>query len=144
MNLNHPNIVRCYSWWMEEDQDNSRLFHIYIQMEYAGDSDQICHYNLYTWMTQHKKELTRLLNENKLKFRQIVCHLFLGFMKAIDYLHERKIVHRDIKPENIFVYMPEHFFSELNVQNLQIKIGDFGHAKQFDSFNGSESLEIFK
>lgn len=41
---------------------------------------------------------------------------------AISYCHSRNVAHRDIKPENIFLD-----------QYYQIKLGDFGLAKKFDS-----------
>ena len=38
-------------------------------------------------------------------------------------MHEKNIVHRDIKPENILIK---------SVDNLEIKLTDFGFATYFD------------
>ena len=43
---------------------------------------------------------------------------------ALNYMHQKNIVHRDIKPENILIE---------DVDNLEIKVTDFGFATFFDS-----------
>ncbi len=45
--------------------------------------------------------------------------------KGLEYLHDLNILHRDLKIENIFVKIKED-------GKPQLKIGDFGYAKQFD------------
>ena len=50
-------------------------------------------------------------------------HPLLNFLnkKAMDYMHNHlKIIHRDLKAANIFLVQ--------NGSNIEIKIGDFGHA----------------
>ena len=37
MSLTHPNIVRCYNWWLEKNEPNNGRFKAFIQMEYIGD-----------------------------------------------------------------------------------------------------------
>jgi calcium-dependent protein kinase len=44
---------------------------------------------------------------------------------ALNYMHKRNIAHRDIKPENILMESKE-------VDNLNIKLTDFGFARFFD------------
>lgn len=43
---------------------------------------------------------------------------------ALNYMHSKNIVHRDLKPENILLE---------NLENLDIKLTDFGFATYFDS-----------
>ena len=42
-------------------------------------------------------------------------------------MHVNKIVHRDIKPENVLIE---------NIENLEIKLTDFGFATYFDQKSG--------
>ena len=46
--------------------------------------------------------------------------IFFQVVNAIDYIHSQRIVHRDIKPENILL-----------TEDMIIKLGDFGFAKQY-------------
>ena len=50
-------------------------------------------------------------------------------------MHNKNIVHRDIKPENILL-------SSKDINNLDVKITDFGFAKCFDpdDFEGFEEI----
>ena len=69
------------------------------------------------------KDLASFFGENKKRknLKEIeVQYFILQIIHALKYLHKRRIVHRDLKPGNIF----------LN-KNLEVKIGDFGLAKQF-------------
>jgi calcium/calmodulin-dependent protein kinase I len=52
---------------------------------------------------------------------------------AVQYLHSIGIVHRDIKPENILYVSKE--------PNSDIKLADFGLAKQLDSQSGRATLK---
>ena len=50
---------------------------------------------------------------------------------ALNYMHKKKIVHRDLKPENILIE---------NLENLEIKLTDFGFATYFDEKKLNEVL----
>ena len=66
--------------------------------------------------------------KNKI-FSEIDVRYYLSqILEAFKLICKRNIVHRDIKPENIFM------------NNGQIKVGDFGLAKQNKKF--SENLDI--
>ena len=51
---------------------------------------------------------------------------------ALLYLHERKILHRDLKTQNIFLRNGK-VTHNLNDNQFQIRLGDFGIAKVLDS-----------
>jgi len=52
---------------------------------------------------------------------------------AINYMHSLKIIHRDIKPENILM-------ESANLENLNIKITDFGFASYFKPLEGLKDV----
>ena len=52
--------------------------------------------------------------------RKTVFHLFRQLIDGLKHIHEEGLIHRDIKPDNIFI----------NQSKMQLKIGDFGLAKQ--------------
>ena len=77
--LNHPNIVRLYSYY-ENQRD------IYLIEEYLPNG------TLFTKIHKNKH-----LNEKE------SFHYFIQMTNAITFLHENDFVHRDIKPENILL-----------------------------------------
>ena len=93
--------------YYDSSKDNNN---IYIVMEYC-DGD-----NLKSFINKHNDDRTSI-EENILI--NIIKQLCIG----IKEMHNKKIIHRDLKPENIFIN-----------ENMNIKIGDFGISKQFDSF----------
>lgn len=76
--LNHPNIIKIYSYNITKD-------FTYIEMEYIEG---------------HK--LSDLIYDDKLSYR-VAINLMYIICKAIQYLHENNILHRDIKPSNIMI-----------------------------------------
>jgi serine/threonine protein kinase len=122
--LNHPNIVRYYNAWIEQDPfiDNSELEYenipediptIFIQME-------LCKNNLKEW----------------LKHNEPTINIFKQILYGIQYIHLKNIVHGDIKLTNIFID-----------NNKNIKIGDFGLSKNITTIhtiNSSSGTELYK
>jgi len=88
-------------------QDNNN---IYILMEFC-DGENLRH------LINKQKANNILIEENILI--KIIKQICIG----IKEIHNKKIIHRDLKPENIFMN-----------ENMDIKIGDFGLSKQFDSY----------
>lgn len=57
------------------------------------------------------------------------CKVVHQVLLALNYMHKKSIVHRDIKPENILL-------DSKDVNNLTVKITDFGFAKCYDPMEG--------
>ncbi|KAJ5475156.1 hypothetical protein N7539_008222 [Penicillium diatomitis] len=94
--LKHPNIVQ-YIDYHEHDR------WIYIIMEYVPGGE------LSTYLSSHGKIAEDMV-------RTIARQL----LRALHYLHKRRITHRDIKPDNILVS---------SLDPLKVKLSDFGLSK---------------
>ncbi|OMJ85486.1 hypothetical protein SteCoe_13172 [Stentor coeruleus] len=102
--LNHPNILSFYEYF--EDKENYYLI------------TEVCKGNsLYSQLVKSGK-----FSEKKLK------ETMFQILKAVEYLHCKKIVHRDIKPENVLL---------TSSNGLNMKLSDFGSA---DEIVGNEKL----
>ncbi|KAJ5591997.1 uncharacterized protein N7459_002366 [Penicillium hispanicum] len=94
--LKHPNIVQYI-----DHHEHDRW--IYIIMEYVPGGE------LSTYLQSHGKipeEMVRTIA------RQV--------LRALHYLHKRRITHRDIKPDNILI---------ASLDPLRVKLSDFGLSK---------------
>ncbi|KAI8537804.1 hypothetical protein RHMOL_Rhmol09G0052400 [Rhododendron molle] len=78
-NLRHPNVLRLYGWFHDDDR-------IYLILEYA-----------------HGGELYRQLRKTgHLGERQAATYI-ASLTQALAYCHEKDVIHRDIKPENLLL-----------------------------------------
>ncbi|XP_040208952.1 serine/threonine-protein kinase Nek10 isoform X1 [Rana temporaria] len=98
--LCHPNIVRYYRTFLENDK-------VYIVMELIEGAS----------LGEHFKSL----KEKKQQFtEERLWHIFLQLCLALRYLHKEKwIVHRDLSPNNIMLG-----------ERDKVTVTDFGLAKQ--------------
>ena len=81
--LNHPNIVKYYKSFREDDQ-------LYIIMEYFDNGDL----SDYVKVLKYDKDLDK---------KPEIWNIFYQSISGLNYLHASGVVHRDIKPENIFM-----------------------------------------
>jgi serine/threonine protein kinase len=124
----HPNIVRYYNAWIEDDdtvfessdsddsdsdeEEEAHVAILYIQMEL---------YSSYT-LRDYLDGRTEIDRESNLRiFKQLV--------EAVVHIHSRQVIHLDIKPENIFI------------KDHNVHLGDFGLAK--DSMEPNLQEPIF-
>tara|TARA_B110000208_G_scaffold22116_1_gene28075 strand:- start:1655 stop:2500 length:846 start_codon:yes stop_codon:yes gene_type:complete len=97
--LNHKNIIRYHTSWIEQYNNNTNIF---IQMELMDMS--LDDYFFYDKI------------KDKLKYqKQIIENICNG----VKYLHDNNIVHCDLKPDNILLNINDNDI-------INIKIGDFG------------------
>ncbi len=75
--INHPNIVRVFSYYLYPEQSTG-----YILMEYINGVD------IEQYLTAHPNKIN---------------DLFIQTINGFKYLEERNILHRDIRPSNILI-----------------------------------------
>jgi serine/threonine protein kinase len=99
--LNHKNIIRYNTSWIEKIQKNTlQEINIYIQME-------LMDINLKDYL------LTKI--NKPINKKHIIKNIIFGLF----YLHSQKIIHCDLKPDNILLNLEND-----NIQD--VKIADFG------------------
>jgi serine/threonine protein kinase len=111
--LSHPNIIKLIDT-LDTDK------HIYIISEY-------CNY----------KTLTELF---EIKLTEIeLHHIIKQLCSALHYIRSKNIYHKDLKPQNIFM---NRIIStaEWDILDIEIKLGDFGFAKQTNLLELNETL----
>lgn len=118
LSINHPNIVRFISHYVEPINDFSSTTYLVLEKVNSGELFQ------------------RIIN--KLKLRQDETKaIFKQLLSGLFYLHEKDIIHRDIKPENILLDItPKNPGQQGQTgpwdeeeYDLKVKIADFGLAK---------------
>ncbi|OMJ87090.1 hypothetical protein SteCoe_11238 [Stentor coeruleus] len=77
--LDHPNILKCYEIFEDENK-------YYVATEYCSGGDLFA-------------EILKLKKFTESKAAEIMFQL----LSALTYCHEKKVIHRDLKPENILL-----------------------------------------
>ena len=63
--------------------------------------------------------------------KEVECKWIRQMAEVLHFLHSRNLVHRDLKPENVLL-----------TENDDIKIGDFGLAREFISVKGTVTTYV--
>ncbi|XP_072246397.1 uncharacterized protein [Leuresthes tenuis] len=122
--LNHCNIVRYHSCWMEESgyqwdsstdsssasqsSSDSSAKYLYIQMELCSIK------TLRVWIDEKNvQNPKKSLRDSKRRKESLT--IALQIVSGVDYIHSKRLIHRDLKPANIMFG-----------QSGSVKIGDFG------------------
>lgn len=143
--LNHTNIVKYHSSWINIENNNSNMIDNLNSSEYDYDNfidiDDEFKTNipiLYIQMelcdTNFREYLLTTSLDDSI-YTKIMY--FKQILNAVKYIHDRNILHRDIKPENIFL-----IYNNIT-KFYTVKLGDFGLCKQInDSVDDSFSSLI--
>ena len=136
--LNHPNIVRYYSSWIEQCTLSKEYYESYNSI-CSDDSDN----SLNSIKEENPKNEITILDNNISDYKsgimvyiqmeycrgitldlylkkrttidnKINLQIILNLLRGVEYLHKMNVIHRDITPKNIFL------------NNNFIKLGDFG------------------
>jgi len=106
-NIKHPNIVEIYDYGFSDN------YMPYILMEFIKG-----------------KPLTKLIKHNSLDLKKRL-NVFVQICKAIQFIHNNKVLHRDIKPGNIMI-----------ADDLTVKLTDFGLAHIIDTQSSGSDNQI--
>ncbi|XP_077434034.1 wee1-like protein kinase [Vanacampus margaritifer] len=113
----HPNVVRYYSSWLEDD-------HLLIQNEYCDGG------TLADVTERNAKRPAASMSEADLK-----C-LLLQVARGLECIHAMSLAHMDIKPGNIFISKKSRSSCDEDgvlTTGVVYKIGDLGHVTQVNS-----------
>jgi serine/threonine protein kinase len=123
--LNHPNIVKLYSY-----QNSSNSKYCFLFLEYVAGGEIFNQIIKYTYFSEN---LTR--------------HILRQIAFAVKYLHDNGIVHRDIKPENL-LFEPSPLIERTKDEQLKARrISDDNNKVDegiFSIENGSGGIGMVK
>jgi hypothetical protein len=133
--LNHKNIVRYYSSWLDDSKSNNST--LYIQME-------LCESTFRDYLNNIREDES--IEKRIFYFNQIV--------EGIKYLHDNNIIHRDIKPSNILFIddtvkicdfgLARHVNSTLNIINGSSEVGtSFYRAPEIDTHIYNNKIDVY-
>ena len=105
--LEHPNIIKIFEYYID-----NRYHYIITELLTGGE--------LYEAILKFQK-----FNEKK------AAYIMKQILSALNYLHSKGIVHRDIKPENILVQNDNNKKSKNYLDEIHIKLIDFGASNFF-------------
>lgn len=146
--LNHPNVIRYYSSWVDfdinsvimskliEDGSDSEFDSGFNSSKSNSSKSDPSQANLPILFIQTELCDYTLKDYIDMKMQYDSIEQRVGYWKqivqGIEYIHLQNIIHRDIKPSNIF------FLGSC------VKIGDFGLSKNISSFalQINKSVEI--
>jgi len=132
--LNHKNIVRYYSSWLDDYNNKPTL---YIQME-------LCESTFRDYLNS--------IRDNEGIEKRIFY--FTQIVEGIKYLHDNNIIHRDVKPSNILFIddtvkicdfgLARHVNSKLNIINGSSEIGtSFYRAPEIDTHVYNNKIDVY-
>ena len=120
--LSHRNIIQYYNSWVSMIE-NKQILCIQMELCWLSLRDYVFKNGLYSPSIAIVKD------------ERFYKHIFPQILNGLDAIHSVGWVHRDIHPGNILIANPK----PSRIQDIVIKIADFGLARQIDS---SASLTV--
>jgi serine/threonine protein kinase len=130
--LNHNNVIRYYSSWIENidfNEDNKYLKYeaedeIYSE-SFESDIESNGDTSKYLFLQMEKADYCLKDIIYKLDYTEKI-EIFRQITNGLDYIHSKNIIHRDLKPSNILL-----------IDN-KVKIGDFGLSKYLNQYSDNK------
>ncbi|CAD8185792.1 unnamed protein product [Paramecium octaurelia] len=128
LRLQHPNVIRLYSWWIEEEirERHQKYFYLYQQQEY--DSYLGCN-NLFQYSMKHLSKASANVK------RKTIQSLINQLISGLEYIHSQGFFHRDLKLENLLV-------TKDNVGEIALRICDFDWSKSHQNDDGQNNNQL--
>lgn len=125
--LNHVNVIRYYSSWIENidfNEDNKYLkYEADEEFTESYNSDRGSNFDTsnYLFLQMEKADYSLKDIINQINYTRVI-EIFKEITIGLNYIHSKNIIHRDLKPSNILII------------NDKIKIGDFGLSKYVNQY----------
>ncbi|OEU13907.1 kinase-like protein [Fragilariopsis cylindrus CCMP1102] len=133
--LDHSNIVRYYTAWLELEQANhndnnhsvtstSQRYILYIQMQFCSQK------TLADFLSN--EEARKGPSGSSIGGVDIpyALNLFLQTCQGVKHVHTQCLIHRDLKPNNVFID-----------DTGAVKVGDFGLSRESSDNSGESEAE---
>ena len=144
----HPNLIKGEDWF-EENVDGSDC--LMIVFEYCPVSVWVCFKRKSKFISRlnfYEKKQHGDLKKNISILKDIDSYLDIDIQKrwtrqlisVIKFLSGTQVIHRNIKPSNILVYEKQ----DANGTNYNLKLGDFGYAREFGETHLKQKLIFLK
>ncbi len=132
--LEHKNITKYYSSWIDVDYNSFISYNKYIA---DIPLSSICPI-LFIQMELCNMTLKEYLLINNVDLKNKI-NIFNQIVNGIEYLHNNNVVHCDIKPDNIFIVCNNDSNNNKCINNITVKIGDFGLSKKIINNNNNNN-----
>ncbi|KAI8350335.1 kinase-like domain-containing protein [Choanephora cucurbitarum] len=159
--LEHQNVVRYYSSWLEFDEspirsDEKNSEDDFEEDDYEDESDskssggwtlfiqmQLCPTTLHDYIRLRNKQYAQdTASLDPLVETKRNLEIFYQILQGTAYIHEQGLIHRDLKPSNIFLYTTDKHKRHQPTSWVP-KIGDFGLAAEaMDDEGTGESVLV--